>query len=431
VAVAIERPRGRFGRWVLGKRPALLRTASFRRYWGAQTVSMFGDQVSSVAVPLTAVIALKAGPVEMGSLTALLWLPSLLFGIHAGAWVDRRGRRRATMIVADIARFALLATVPIAYAIGMLSLTQLYVVAFAAGLFSVLFSVADTTLFVSLVRSDEYVEANSLVHASRALSFVAGPSLGGLLVQVLSAPFAVAADALSFLGSAAFLGRTTVVEPPPAEGEDVALTAGVKFIARSAIVRAGLCAAATINLFTFAFIALFMLYAVRKLHVQPGVLGVVLGAGAVGGVLGAAATRRLSSAIGVGRTCVLGCILFTSPLLVVPLAAGAKPLILATLFLAEFVSGIGVVILDISISSILAAVTPDALRARVTGAFQAINYGTRPAGALAAGALATLIGLRTTLWLAAAGATLGFLWLLPSPLPHFRISENRTLTECV
>jgi predicted MFS family arabinose efflux permease len=195
----------------------------------------------------------------------------------------------------------------------------------------------------------------------------------------------------------------------------------VRFIARSPIVRAGLCAAATINFFSFAFIALFMLYAVRKLHVAPGVLGVVLGAGAVGGVLGAAATKRVSHAIGVGWTCVLGCIVFTTPLLLVPLAGGSKTIVLAMLFVAEFASGVGVVMLDISLGTIFAAVIPDALRARVTGAFQAINYGARPAGALAAGALGTVIGLRPTLWLAALGAALGFLWLLPSPLPRFRL----------
>jgi MFS family permease len=414
---------------MLGKRPALLRAASFRRYWGAQTISMFGDQISSVAMPLTAVLALKAGAAQMGYLTALLWLPSLLFGVHAGAWVDRRGCRRTAMIFADFSRFAVLASVPTAYAIGILTLAQLYAVAFVTGLFSVLFNVSDTTLFVALVQPDEYLEANSLIHTSRALSFVGGPSLGGMLVQLLTAPFAIAADALSFLGSAGFLGRVKAVEPPPADGEGIALTAGAKFIARSAIVRAGLCAAATVNLFTFAFIALFMLYVVRMLHVQPGLLGVVLGAGAIGGVLGAAVTRPLCNAIGVGRACVLGCILFTAPLLLVPLAGGARTLVLGMLFSAEFASGVGVVILDISISSILAAVIPDSLRARVTGAFQAINYGTRPAGALLAGALGTLIGLRATLWLAAAGATLGFLWLLPSPLSQFRMAEKMNVDK--
>jgi MFS family permease len=415
------RSRGR----LLAKAPRLLRDGPFRRYWSAHTISMFGDQISSVAMPLTAVLVLKASAAQMGYLTALMWLPSLLFGLHAGAWIDRRGHRRATMIAADLGRFALLASVPVCYAIGILTPAQLYVVAFAAGLLSVLFNVSDTTLFVSLVQSDQYLEGNSLIHASRALSFVGGPSIGGILVQLLSAPFAVAADAASFLGSAALLGRVRPAEPPPAQEPHGALTAGARYIARSPIVRAGLAAAATINLFTFAFIALFMLYAVRKLHIQPAVLGLVLGAGAVGGVLGAAATRRLSKAIGVGRACVLGCIMFTAPLLLVPLAGGPRPLVLAMLFSAEFGSGVGVVILDISISSIFAAVIPDALRARVTGAFQAINYGTRPAGALIAGLLGTLIGLRPTLWLAAGGATIGFLWLLPSPLPRFRMEDNR------
>src|SRR5205085_9631695 len=146
--------------------------------------------------------------------------------------------------------------------------------------------------------------------------------------------------------------------------------------------------------------------------------------GAIGGVLGAAATKRLAQAIGVGWTCVLGCIVFTTPLLLVPLAAGPRPVVVAILFLAEFASGVGVMILDISIGSIFAAVIPDPLRARVTGAFQAVNFGTRPVGALAAGGLGALIGLRTTLWLTAAGATLGVLWLLPSPLPRVRLDKS-------
>jgi len=270
----------------MAKVPVLLKEQQFRRYWAAQTISMFGDQISSVAVPLAAVLALKAGAAEMGYLTALIWLPSLLFGLHAGAWVDRRGRRRATMIAADLGRFALLTSVPVCYATGMLTLAQLYAVAFAAGTLSVLFSVSDTTLFVTLVPPDRYVDGNSLIYASRALSFVGGPSAGGLLVQWLTAPFAIAVDALSFLGSALFLGRIRPAEPPPAHSGKGSLTAGARFIARSPIVRASLCAVATINFFNLAYFALFALYAVRKLHVIPGALGLVLGAGAVGGLLG-------------------------------------------------------------------------------------------------------------------------------------------------
>jgi MFS family permease len=202
--------------------PALLRDTPFRRYWGAQTISMFGDQISSIALPLAAVLALRATPAEMGYLSALIWLPSLLFALHAGAWVDRRGRRRVTMIAADLGRAALLGSIPVAYALGVLTLAQLFLVAFAAGTLSTFFTVSDGTLFVSLVGSDDYLAGNSLVYQSRALSFVGGPSLGGLLVQALSAPFALAADALSFLGSAFFLGRIRPPSQPPIRPADAA-----------------------------------------------------------------------------------------------------------------------------------------------------------------------------------------------------------------
>jgi MFS family permease len=194
--------------------PPLLRDRVFRRYWDASTISMFGDQISGIALPLTAVIVLHAQPAEMGYLVALEWLPSLLFGLHAGAWADRHGRRRRTMIGADLGRAALLATVPVCYVLHVLTLTQLYLVTFAAGTASILFNVSDATLFVSIVAADRYVDGQSLIYGSRALSFMGGPSIGGLLVQAFTAPFAVIADALSFLGSAFFLGRIRPAEPP-------------------------------------------------------------------------------------------------------------------------------------------------------------------------------------------------------------------------
>ncbi len=197
--------------------------------------------------------------------------------------------------------------------------------------------------------------------------------------------------------------------------------AGARFIRRSGIVRASLTAVATINFFNFMFFALFVLYATRSLHVRPGLLGLVLGAGAVGGVLGATLTRRLAARLGVGWTYTIACVIFTAPMALVPLAAGTQPVILAMLFAAEFGSGFGVMVLDISVGSIFAAVIPDQLRSRVSGAFQAVNYGTRPVGALAGGALGSLIGLRPTLWIAAIGGMTGVLWLLPSPLPRFRM----------
>lgn len=385
---------------------------------------MFGDQISSIVLPLVAVLTLHVGPAQMGYLVALQWLPSLLFGLHAGAWVDRHGHRRAIMITADLGRAALLGSIPVCYALGVLTLAQLYGVAFGAGALSILFTVSDPTLFVALVPADRYVEGQSLVYGSRALSFVGGPSAGGLLVQLLTAPFAVVADALSFLGSAFFLSRIRPAEPPPQAADQGALTAGARFIRHSSIVRASLTAVATVNFFTLMFFALFVLYATRSLHVRSGLLGLVLGAGAIGGVLGALVTRRLAARIGVGRAYTIGCVIYTAPLALVPLAAGTQPVILAMLFAAEFCSGFGVMILDISIGAIFAAVIPDQLRSRVSGAFQAVNYGTRPVGAAVGGILASVIGLRPTLWIAAAGGVSGVLWLLPSPLPRFRMPDD-------
>jgi MFS family permease len=385
---------------------------------------MFGDQISSIALPLVAVLTLRAGAAQMGLLTALVWLPSLLFGVHAGLLADRYGHWRALMIVADLGRAALLASIPVCYALGVLTIWQLYAVALGAGVFSVLFTVCQPTLFVALVPPDAYLDGNSLLYGSRALSFTGGPSVGGLLVEVLGAPFAVAADALSFLGSALFLGRVRVAEPSPAGAGQGALTAGARFIKGAPLVRWSLLSVALINFFNFVFFALYVLYATRSLHVRPGVLGLVLGAGAIGGVLGAVVTKRLSERLGVGRVYTVSCLVFAAPLLLVPLAGGPKPVILAMLFAAEFISGFGVMALDISIGSIFAAVIPDALRSRVTGAFQAVNYGTRPLGALAGGALGTALGLRPTLWVATIGGLAGFAVLLFSPLPRFRLQPS-------
>ena len=400
--------------------PELLRERVFRRYWSASTISMFGDQISGIALPLAAVLVLHAGAAQMGYLTALEWLPSLLFGLPAGAWVDRRGRRRRTMIAADLGRAALFASIPVCYALHVMTLPQLYLVTFGAGMLSIVFNVSDATLFVAIVAPERYVDGQSLIYGSRALSFVGGPSIGGVLVQVLSAPFAIAADALSFLGSAFFLGRIQPTEPPADDGEGSVL-AGARFIAGSALVRSSLIAVATINFFNLMFAALYLLYAVRVLHIKAGVVGVLIGAAAVGALLGSAVTKRIAARIGIGWAYTLGCLLFTAPLVLWPLAHGRMSLVLVTLFVAEFVSGFGVMVLDISIGAIFAAVIPDRLRSRVTGAFQAVNYGTRPLGALLGGLLGSVIGLRPALWIAALGGITGFVLLLPTPLPGYRL----------
>ena len=398
--------------------PALLRERVFRRYWSASTVSMFGDQISAIALPLAAVLVLHAGAAQMGYLTALEWLPSLLLGLHAGAWVDRRGRRRRTMIAADLGRAALFASIPACYALHVLTLPQLYAVTLGAGALSVMFNVSDATLFVSIVAPEQYVDGQSLIYGSRALSFVGGPSVGGVLVQALSAPFAVAADALSFLGRR--LPRPDPAEPPTDDGRG-SVTAGARFIAGSGLVRASLISAATMNFFNLMFAALYLLYAVRVLHIKAGAVGVLIGAAAVGALLGSVVTKRIAARIGAGWAYAAGCLLFTAPLVLWPLAHGSHWLVLAMLFAAEFGSGFGVMVLDISIGAIFAAVIPDTLRSRVTGAFQAVNYGTRPLGALLGGLLGSAIGLRPALWVATLGGVTGFALLLPTPLPRYRL----------
>ena len=400
--------------------PLLRENLVFRRFWLGQSISLFGDQITMIAIPLTAVLVLHANAAQMGYLIAAELVPNLFFALHAGAWVDRRGRRRLIMIVADLGRGALIATIPLAYAFDALKIQQLYVVAFLVGSLTVLFHVSYSSLFVSILPRESYVEGNSFLAGSRAFSFVAGPSVGGILVQALKAPFALVVDCATYLVSALYLRSISPEEPPTEEAESGHVVAGVRFVARNPSMRASLLATATINLFNFIFWALFILYAVRSLHIRPGTLGLVLGAGAVGGVIGSLITTRLGRRIGIGPTYLLGCILFPVPLLLVPLAGGPKPLVLGMLFLAEFGSGLGVMILDISAGSIFAALVPHRLRSRVSGAYMVVNNGVRPVGALIGGFLGSTIGLRPTLWIASIGAIAGFLWLLPSPIPKMR-----------
>ncbi len=161
-----------------GRVPELLRQPEFRRYWSAQTISMFGDQVSSVAIPYTGILALHADAAEMGFLTAAIWLPSLIFALHAGAWADRFGHRRILMITADLGRAGLLALIPAAALLHALALWQLYAVALAVGTLSVLFAVCDPALFVVLVPSQRYVAGQSLVYGIRPTLWIA--AIGGL-----------------------------------------------------------------------------------------------------------------------------------------------------------------------------------------------------------------------------------------------------------
>jgi MFS family permease len=398
----------------------LLREQDFRNFWLGQSISLFGDQVTVIALPLAAVLVLDADAADMGYLGTAALMPHLILSLPVGVWLERVARRRRLMIAADIARAALLASVPIAYWYDVLSFAQLYGVAFLMGTLAVVFDISYSTLYVAVTAREDYVEANSLLNGSRAFSFVGGPSAGGILVQLLSAPTALLADAASFVASALFLGRIRGPEPPlePSEGGlRTQISGGVRFIFGSRILRPTLVSAATLNFFNYAFAALFILYATRELGVRAGTLGVVLGAGAVGGLLGAVVAGRLGRRVGLGPAFVIGMVLFPAPLLLIPLAGGPKPTVLAMLFTAEFLAGLGVMILDINVGAIITALTPHRLRSRSTGAFRFVNYGIRPLGSLVGGALGSVLGLRPTLFVTGVAALAGILWLLPSPVP--------------
>jgi MFS family permease len=399
--------------------PGLLRrNPNFRHYFFGQSVSLLGDQISSIALPLTAVLALHASAGEMGAVTTAYLLPNLLLSLHAGVWIDRSGRRRAVMLAADVARALLTATIPIAFAFGHLSWPQLYVVSFLLGCASVFFYVSYGGFFQTIVERKDYVEANTLLHGSRGFSFLAGTSLGGVLVQLLRGPYALALDAGSFLWSALFLRRIDVPDPPGAPRESGGIGVGLRWIRNNPVIRAELLGVATINLFNFVFFALFLLYATRYLRVAPATIGVVLGVAAAGTLVASALTGRIARAIGVGPAFLIGCFLFPAPLLLVPAARGPHWLVIAFLFAAEFISGVGLMWLDILAGVLQGALIPPLVRSRVSGAFMVVNYGVRPLGTTIAGVLGSTIGVHDTIWIGAGGALLGMAFLLPSPIRH-------------
>ncbi|MFF9338291.1 MULTISPECIES: MFS transporter [unclassified Streptomyces] len=405
--------------------PELLRERTFRRYWTGQTVSLVGDQISLMALPLAAVLVLGADAAQMGWLKTLELLPALLLNLPFGAWADRRANRRRIMIATDLGRAALLLTLPVAHALDLLTLGQLYAVAFGVGALSVLFEACNVTLFVALVPTERYVQANSLVNGSRSMAWLAGPGIGGVLVQVLTAPVALLADALTYLVSAGYLAKVRPAEPAPAPVAKGHFTEGMRWVLREPSMRALFAASGTVQFFNYMFHTLFVLYVTRELGLGAGLLGLVLGTGAVGGLLGAVCSGAVVRRIGIGGSLVAGFLGFTLPLVLIPAADGPLPLVVGVLFAAEFLSCAGVMIVDVAAGSFQMALIPDAVRARVMGAFRTLNHGFRPLGALAGGVLGTAIGLRPTLWIATVGAVFAVLWLLPSPLPRMRELPTR------
>ncbi len=402
----------------------LWRHADFRRLWAGQTVSLAGSQITALALPVAAALALHANVLQMGLLTVAGSLPTLLFGLVVGVGVDRF-RRRPLLIGADIGRAVLLASIPLAALFGRLSMEQLYVVTFLAGSLTLLFNVAHLSLLPSLVRPDQFIEGNSKLELSRSGAVIVGPSVAGLLIQVMTAPFAIALDALSFLGSAAFLARIHTKEPTPIaptkKGSVWAdLSAGIQIIVRQPILRSFLASLAAFNFFSYMIRALYVLYVLRALGVSPGLLGVIYAAGSAGFPIGALLAGPLARRLGAGPAIILGAGLSNLAYLLILLAHGSLVFIVSALIAAQFLVALPSAVTAINQVSIRQALTPNDARGRVNGASLFLASGGGAVGALVGGALGQAIGLESTLIVAIVGIQLGTIILLLSPVRRLR-----------
>lgn len=398
----------------------LWRDRNFATYWSGQAVSQLGDRVSELALPLTAVTVVGATATQVGLLTAAIWLPNLL-ALVLGSWVDRQQRKRWVLVTADLLRAVVVLTVPVAALLGALALPQLFVVALLLGAGATLYQSAWQPFFVTLVRRDQYVEANSLLSTTRSVSFVAGPAVGGALVQAVTAPVALAVDGVSFLLSAVLLRRVEVNEPASATSAEHGslgrrVGEGLRIVLHHPYLAPALRCVTWVNAFTFMVSAVVLVFASRTLGLSAGTIGLALGVGAVGGVAGALAAAPVARRIGTGPTIAVGAVLFTLPMAALALAGGSRLSAALVLACVEAVSGFGVMLFDVNLNAVQAVVTPDAARGRVVGAFTTINYGIRPVGAVVGGLLADLVGVRPTLVIGGVGGALAVLWLLRTPL---------------
>lgn len=390
----------------------------FRKLWIGQAVSAGGSAITTVALPLVAVVALGATPFEMGLLAALTVLPHLLFGLPAGVWVDRLSLRRL-LVVADVGRALLLGAIPVLSALGLLRMEHLYVVALLAGVLTLLSDTASMTLLPSLVARDDLMRANSASMLNQTVASTTGPSVAGFLVRLVSAPFAIAVDALSFVASA--VSSYLLREPtrtPAAAGTRVRLSAGLRVLFAHRVLRP-LTISATIGAIAGAMQGpLVVLYLVRELHWSPALVGVAITVAGAASVVGAAVAPAYSTRLGLGRAYLSGQVL--ASLGGVLLALAASPLV----FLAQLLSGLGMPLYGVPQRTLRQSLVPEPLLGQTTATWRTLVVGGQTLGALTSGLLAGPLGLRLTLTLSTVGMLLGTLPVALSPLR--RLSSTPT-----
>ncbi len=402
----------------------LWREPDFLKLWVGETVSLLGSQVSLLAIPLTAALRLDATPLQMGTLGTVQYIPWLLVGLPAGVWVDRL-RRRPVMVAADLGRAVLLGLIPLAAVAGVLRMEHLYVVGFFVGVLNVLFDVAYSAFLPTLVARNRLVEGNSKLQVSASVAEIAGPGLAGGLVQLVTAPLAIAADSLSFLVSAASVAWIRSPEPKPAPqgGPTTILTQirdGLRLVFANPILRAFALASVTTNFFVDVHLAAFVLYVTRELGASPLVLGSMYAIGSLGGLLGSIVAERLVRRHGLGRVIVAAQILVTLAVLAIPLTGRRLSIAVPMIILAEALWGFAVVVYVVNTVSLRQAITPNEFQGRVTASLRFVTWGVAPLGFMLGGLLGQAIGLRATLLVAAVGPLLSVACLLLSPVARLR-----------
>jgi MFS family permease len=406
--------------------PSLSRHGDFLRLWFGQTVSQVGTQVSLIAIPLTAVVALGATPFQAGLLGTFEYLPFILVGLPAGVWVDRMARRRI-LIASDVGRTLALLSIPLASWSGHLVMAQLYAVGFVVGVLTVFFDVAYQSYLPSLVAREQLVEGNSRLELTRASAEIAGPGIGGALVSAVTAPIAVLADAVSYIASVASLllirGRETIEsQTRRSSGMRRELVEGLRYVLGNRLLRSIAACTALINLFGHAAIAVTILYAVRELGLSPAQIGLWFSLGSIGGPLGALLASRVGRRLGTGPTIVLTAWATVPAWFLVPLAPRSFPLPL--LITSGIIGSITGVMYNITQVSLRQAITPQRIQGRMNATMRFLVWGTIPIGSFIGGVLGSVIGLRNTLWVTAVAMTFAALPVTLSPVRRLRSVED-------
>ncbi|GAB4436566.1 MAG: MFS transporter [Chloroflexi bacterium OHK40] len=416
-----------------GAAPASLwRDGDFLKLWAALSISLMGSEITALALPLLAVLTLEASPLQMGLLAAAAQAPFFLFSLPAGVWADRV-RRRPLLVATDLLSAALLLWVPVAAMLGTLSITQLCLVAFGLGALTVVGEVAHYAYAPGLIGRERLVAGNSIFQISHSAAASAGPGLGGLLIQLFSAPVAVLVDAASFLISALLVGLIARPEPVPASTGQLArplqaVREGLGALLGHPLLRPIILIGSVANAFINASVALYVIYLTRELGLGPATIGLMFAVGGACAIPGALLAAWAGRRFGVGPAIIGGWAISGIARLLVPLATGSPLAIVATLVFAHALDGAAGTVANIHQWSLRQTVTPDALQGRVTASHRFIVYGAGALGALLGGSLGALIGLRPALLLCTAGVLLTVLTLLASPLRGLReLPQSRSL----